>query len=98
MYGTRVSFSHYERDNFRRGTRSYIQKRSKVLKKQAYDDVFGPDPSSFSRTVVTKDSEPSSASPRKSKSISLSAPGGQGSPRRRLRELISNLNDFKNKL
>ena len=48
--GMRESFLQYEGDNFRRGTQSHIEKRSKLLKKEAYDKVFGPDISSMSRT------------------------------------------------
>ena len=44
------SFLQYEHDNHRRGTQSHIEKRSKILKKEAYDKVFGPDVSSMSRT------------------------------------------------
>lgn len=47
-----MSLSFYEDGNFRRGTHSHIGKRSKILKKVAYDNVFGPDISSLSRTAI----------------------------------------------
>ena len=45
------SNSAYEPENHRRGTSSFIEKKSNVIKKQAYEKVFGPDKSSlFSKT------------------------------------------------
>lgn len=49
--GNREMSQYYHTENFRRGTKSHIEKRSKVLKKEAYDKVFGPDISSMSRTA-----------------------------------------------
>lgn len=45
------SIEKYSRDNHRRGTQSFIEKRSKLAKKEAYEKVFGTDISSISRTL-----------------------------------------------
>ena len=97
--GEKDSFLQYDHDNFRRGTQSHIEKRSKILKKQAYDKVFGPDVSSMSRTAgFQKRSYILEATPPRAKSISLTSPYKQGQNHKNLKNLIGKMHDYKNKL
>lgn len=96
--GLKDSFLHYESDNYRRGTQSHIKKRSKIIKKEAYDKVFGPDISSMSRTNGFERKSVTFDTPPRPKSISLTSPFQENSTHKNLRNLIHKMHDYKNKL
>ena len=84
----------YDEQNFRRGTQSHIGKRSKVLKKEAYDKVFGPDISSMSRTFYLPTPEQSPVR-KKNNSFTMTK---EGADHEKLRSLITRMHGYRNKL
>jgi hypothetical protein len=97
-YGGKMNLSFYQENNHRKGTQSHIGKRSKTIKREAYDKVFGPDISSFSRTATFQPPNKEIASSPRVKSISLNASLNNSSENKNLRDLIGRMNVYKNKL